>query len=264
MGSERNNNYEIIPFPKLRRSALDAGYLGKKRHTIHGLVEFDVSKARHLIRDEEARSGVKLSFSAFVINCLGKAVTSNRHVHAYRNWRNQLIIFDDVNVNIMIEVTIDDQRVPMPYIIKAVNKRTLRQIHDEIRGAQKDPKRTMESKYLTKFLLLPTFARRLVYRFITRFPQLLRDYASSVLVTAVGMFGEGSGWGIPLANFSLLITLGGIAEKPCVRNGQIEICEILNATLSFDHDIIDGAPAARFTQDFKELVEDAYGLPQPQ
>jgi hypothetical protein len=31
-------------------------------------------------------------------------------------------------------------------------------------------------------------------------------------------------------------------------------------TLMFDHDIIDGAPAARFTQRLKELIESGYGL----
>jgi pyruvate/2-oxoglutarate dehydrogenase complex dihydrolipoamide acyltransferase (E2) component len=43
-------------------------------------------------------------------------------------------------------------------------------------------------------------------------------------------------------------------------DGQIEIRERLSMTVSFDHDIIDGAPAARFTQRFKELIETGYGL----
>jgi 2-oxoacid dehydrogenases acyltransferase (catalytic domain) len=31
-------------------------------------------------------------------------------------------------------------------------------------------------------------------------------------------------------------------------------------TISFDHDSIDGAPAARFTKRLKELIESSYGL----
>jgi pyruvate/2-oxoglutarate dehydrogenase complex dihydrolipoamide acyltransferase (E2) component len=31
--------------------------------------------------------------------------------------------------------------------------------------------------------------------------------------------------------------------------------QILCATISFDHDIVDGAPAARFAQTLKELIE---------
>jgi pyruvate/2-oxoglutarate dehydrogenase complex dihydrolipoamide acyltransferase (E2) component len=59
---------------------------------------------------------------------------------------------------------------------------------------------------------------------------------------------------------TLDVALGGIAEKPGVIDGRIEIREYLCLTLCFDHDIIDGAPAARFTQRFKELIESGYGL----
>ena len=77
----------------------------------------------------------------------------------------------------------------------------------------------------------------------------------------MGMFGKGSGWGIPTAPIhSLFLTLGGITEKPGVVDGQIAIREYLSLTISFDHNIIDGAPAARFVQRLKELIESGYGL----
>jgi pyruvate/2-oxoglutarate dehydrogenase complex dihydrolipoamide acyltransferase (E2) component len=59
---------------------------------------------------------------------------------------------------------------------------------------------------------------------------------------------------------TLGVTLGGIAEKPVVIDGQIEVRERLSITVTFDHDIIDGAPAARFTERFKDLIELPYGL----
>jgi pyruvate/2-oxoglutarate dehydrogenase complex dihydrolipoamide acyltransferase (E2) component len=260
MSDQKKSPYKTVPFPKVRRTALDAGYMGKRRHIIHGLIELDVSKPRRLIREEEARSGKKLSFTAFVVHCLGDAAAAHPEVHAYRDWRNRLVIFDDINVNTMIEVTMEGRKVPMPYIIKAVNRKPLRDIHHEIRSAQENPPHTLESRYMTQFLRLPAFLRRLFYRSVMRFPYTFRNYSSSILVTAVGMFAKGSGWGIPLANFSLTVTLGGLSEKPCVHNGKIEVCEILDATLSFDHDIVDGGPAARFTQLFKELIEGAHGL----
>jgi pyruvate/2-oxoglutarate dehydrogenase complex dihydrolipoamide acyltransferase (E2) component len=43
-------------------------------------------------------------------------------------------------------------------------------------------------------------------------------------------------------------------------DGEIRIREYLSVTISFDHDIVDGAPAARFAQRLKELVESGYGL----
>lgn len=69
------------------------------------------------------------------------------------------------------------------------------------------------------------------------------------------MFGEGGGWGIPVPNHTLQLTLGGMATKPALVDGAIQAREFLSVTVSFDHDIVDGAPAARFTQRLKELVE---------
>ena len=63
-----------------------------------------------------------------------------------------------------------------------------------------------------------------------------------------------------MPNHSLQLTLGGIGEKPGVVNHQIEVREYLSVTISFDHDVIDGAPAARFTQRLKKLIENGYGL----
>jgi len=81
------------------------------------------------------------------------------------------------------------------------------------------------------------------------------------VVTAVGMFGKGGGWGFGfLPMHTLGITLGGIAEKPAVVDRQVVPRELLSVTISVDHDIVDGAPAARFAQRFKELVESGHGL----
>jgi signal transduction histidine kinase len=262
--TQTGKGYQVLPFSKMRRFALDAGRLSRRRHIIHGLLEVDVTDARLFIRDHEARTGETLSFTAFIITCLGRAVDRNKQLHAYLNWRKQLVIFDDVNVNTMIEVDMDGRKVPMPRILKAVNKRTFRDIHSEIREVQARPGRSVESKSMRWLLLLPAWVRHAFYWIVMHFPQFFREYSSPVLVTAVGMFGQGAGWGIPAANFTLTVTLGGIAEKAAVVDGQVQIREHLSMTLSFDHDIIDGAPAARFTQHLKDLIESGYGLVAPE
>jgi pyruvate/2-oxoglutarate dehydrogenase complex dihydrolipoamide acyltransferase (E2) component len=93
-----------------------------------------------------------------------------------------------------------------------------------------------------------------------RSPRIQKKYGGTVGVTAVGMFGKGAGWGLPVTEHTLDLTLGGIAEKPGVVEGQIAIREYLCLTLSFDHDLVDGAPAARFTGRLKDLIESGYGL----
>jgi pyruvate/2-oxoglutarate dehydrogenase complex dihydrolipoamide acyltransferase (E2) component len=75
------------------------------------------------------------------------------------------------------------------------------------------------------------------------------------------MFGNGAGWGIPPAPPTpLMMTVGGIGQKPGVVDGHIAIRDYLSLTISFDHELIDGAPAARFTQRLKDLIESGYGL----
>jgi pyruvate/2-oxoglutarate dehydrogenase complex dihydrolipoamide acyltransferase (E2) component len=238
----------------------DGGRIGLKKHTVHGLVEFDITQAREAIHQQRAQTGEGLSFSAFFLACLGKAIDLNRHMHAYRNWRNQLIIFDEVDVNMMFEVEVDGKKTIRPHIIRGVNKKSARGIHQEIRAFQNQHESSQESKFIDWFVRLPGFIRRLFLWVLLKNPNLVKDYYGTVLVTSIGMFGTGSGWGIPVPNHTLQLTLGGIGEKPGVVDHRIEVREYLSVTISFDHDIIDGAPAARFIQRLKELVESGYGI----
>jgi pyruvate/2-oxoglutarate dehydrogenase complex dihydrolipoamide acyltransferase (E2) component len=61
-------------------------------------------------------------------------------------------------------------------------------------------------------------------------------------------------------NHTLQLTLGGIGGKPGEVDGRIEVREEVSVTMSFDHDIVVGALAARFAQRGRELVERADGL----
>jgi hypothetical protein len=94
-----------------------------------------------------------------------------------------------------------------------------------------------------------------------RNPRMWKKAWGTVMLSTVGMFGEGAGWGIPLSPPSLCwITVGGIGRKPEDVGGQRVIREYLSLTVSFDHNLIDGAPAARFTERFQELIASGYGL----
>jgi pyruvate/2-oxoglutarate dehydrogenase complex dihydrolipoamide acyltransferase (E2) component len=91
----------------------------------------------------------------------------------------------------------------------------------------------------------------------------------TAMVTSVGMFGQGPAWGIPLTLYPVCLSIGGIARSPGVvrdpanrREERIEVREYLSLTLSMDHDIIDGAPAARFATHVKELIEGGVRLPE--
>ncbi|MCS7038504.1 MAG: dihydrolipoamide acetyltransferase family protein [Anaerolineae bacterium] len=57
-----------------------------------------------------------------------------------------------------------------------------------------------------------------------------------------------------------ILGVGRIAPKPVVRDGQIVVRQMLTLSLVFDHRLVDGAPAARFLQDIKNLIEEPYLL----
>jgi pyruvate/2-oxoglutarate dehydrogenase complex dihydrolipoamide acyltransferase (E2) component len=175
-----------------------------------------------------------------------------------RNWGNELVLFDDVDLTTVVEITKGDQKFPVSHIIRSVNRKTYMEIHAEIRELQataskRPPGSRQKSKRL--FWMVPAFARRLFYRITSRNPGWMKRNVGTVALTAIGMFGKGGGWAVPIAITPLFITLGGIEEKPGIINGQIMAREYLNLTLTFDHDVIDGAPAARFASRLKELIE---------
>ena len=75
------------------------------------------------------------------------------------------------------------------------------------------------------------------------------------MVTSANMTGVGAFWGIPIASHTLNITIGGLVDRILEVNGHFENREHLCLTLSVDHDIVDGAPAARFIRYLKKVIE---------
>lgn len=69
-------------------------------------------------------------------------------------------------------------------------------------------------------------------------------------------------WGVdhftPIVNFpeSAILGVGRIIEKPCVDKGKVVIEPRIGLSLSFDHRIIDGAPAAGFFKTLRQMIEE--------
>jgi pyruvate/2-oxoglutarate dehydrogenase complex dihydrolipoamide acyltransferase (E2) component len=254
-------DYQVIPYPRYMRFAAAAYQSVRRKPMIHGLLEADVTEARAALREYKARTGESLSFTAFLCACLGKAVDEHKDVQAFRLSGNRLVLFDDVDICLRIERELAGQKYVEPYIICAANRKTFREMHDEIRAAQvanvRDPLKWL--RFLPVALYRPFIWA--FTRIARRRPQVWKDNMGTVGVTSVGMFGRGAGWGIPLAAPTpLMVTVGGIGEKQTLMEGRVEVREYLSLTISVDHEVIDGAPATRCTQRFKDLIESGYGL----
>jgi pyruvate/2-oxoglutarate dehydrogenase complex dihydrolipoamide acyltransferase (E2) component len=264
MAMKPNSAFHEVDFPRIREGAIDLLREAHRKHMIHALLEVDVTDARRRIREDKARTGETLSFTAFIATCLAQAVDEDKAMHAYRRGKRKLVIFDDVDVNTMVEREVGGSRMGTPNIIRAANRKSLRQVHDEIRAAQAgtvEETRGMEwFRWAPLVARLPVWLRTLAWRAVQRNPHLLKRIAGTVGLTAVGMFGLGAGWGMTIPFLTLNVVLGGIGEKLALVDGRVEPREFLCVTISVDHDIVDGAPAARFASRFKELIESSLGL----
>ena len=149
------------------------------------------------------------------------------------------------------------QKQIMPYIIRAANRKTFREIHQEIRAAQVQD----VSKAVVGFSVPADLALQILLVDGREVSTVRKRSTGDGGITAIGMFGKGAVGASLQPAPTLTIIVGGIGEKPGVVDGHIAIREYLSMTISFDHDIIDGAPAARFTERLKELIESGYGLP---
>ena len=184
-------------------------------------------------------------------------------MQAFRQGSKRLVLFDDVDVYTAIEHAVAGEKYIVPYIIRAANRKAVRDMHREIRAAQRTDVTKVVKRSPT--VILPAMLFQLFFWAFTligrRYPRLWKTFAGTVSISAVGMFGNGAGWGIPAATpTTLTLTVGGIGAKPVAIDGQIANREYLSLTISVDHDIVDGAPAARFTERLKELIESGYGL----
>ncbi len=254
-------SFEVKPFARKRHDVVDALEVGSRRHMVHALLELDVTRPRQLIRDHEVRAGVRLSFTAFIVASLARAIEADRRLHAYRDWRGRLVLFDDVDVVTLVESEVDE--VAIPHVVRAANRRTLREIHDEIRKIEAEPAASAQRSGALARLstFTPGLVRRLFFRLLRRNPRWLKRTAGTALVTAVGMFGMGTGWAVGIVPLhTIALTVGSITTKPGLVDGRVEAREYLALTASIDHDIVDGAPAARFARRLRELIESAQVL----
>ncbi len=95
--------FEEVPFPRERLMVIDMFRIGLAKHTISGLMEFDVTEAREYIRKHEERTGEQLSFTGWVIRCIGQAVSEHRQVQAFRKGKKKMVVFEDVDVLLAVE-----------------------------------------------------------------------------------------------------------------------------------------------------------------
>jgi pyruvate/2-oxoglutarate dehydrogenase complex dihydrolipoamide acyltransferase (E2) component len=98
-----NTSCQEIPWPRIRELVTDVLATGHRAHLAHALAEVDVSRALAGIEKYKEQLPDGVSFTAFIVYCLGHAVGEHPMLHAYRKGGKKLVIFDDVDVSALLE-----------------------------------------------------------------------------------------------------------------------------------------------------------------
>jgi hypothetical protein len=168
--------------------------------------------------------------------------------------RGRLVILDDVTISVLLERELQDESIPEPMVISQAQLKSYAQITREIREAKGKRSGNLGALSGASWIrFIPAFLLRLFVRFADRNMHFAKRYGK-VAVTAVGMFTSEPVWFIPHGSATVLLTVGSIEKRNEGAEGSQEEREYLCLTGSFDHNVVDGAPAARFMNQLLETI----------
>lgn len=209
-----SRGYRVERLSRARRALAAGQELARKRHLMYGLVEADLTVPRQWLRVHRERTGEALSLTAYVVTCVARALAEFPDLNAFRRGRSLVYL-------------------------------------DEIRAAQEASGEAIAGqRWLER---VPVFAVPWLIRWMRRSIR----WALRLGVAGVNNVGTGTtaaGWGLGPGAGTLAVTLGGITRRPGLVGGELSEREIAQVTLTVDHDVVDGAPAARFTARLLELL----------
>ncbi len=253
--------YILKSFPKTRIATVDSFAMGLRKHHVSALLEFDVTENRKRLQ-ELRRNGSRVSFNAWLIKIISNVIQQHPEAAGFLKSKRRLILFEDVNVSIVVEKMVGAERVPIPLLIKKTNEKSAVEISAEIEKAKSRSFSENEivlhkkATFLEKlYYYLPGWIRRTVWKILLSNPRLAYNMMGNVVITPVGMMGKLNGWFIHRSVHPISFGVGSILKKPVVINDEIKIREILNMTILVDHDLIDGAPMVRFLNDLSKQIE---------
>ena len=249
-----NNGYKSSPLSLNRRAVIASATVTKEKNAIHSLTEVDITEPRKLIKEPFEKTGEKLSLTAYIVTCLAQVIKDHPQLNSFIKGRKHIVL-DDVTISVLIEREVAGEKVPEPLGIKGAQGKTYSQIHKEIREAKMQQTDRLGSLSGQAWIsLIPSFFLRRFIRFADKNIHMAKKYGK-IAVTAVGMYSKDPIWFIPHGTATVLITVGSINNKVVEIDNQFVSHEHLCLTVSFDHNIVDGAPASRFMNQLIETIK---------
>jgi hypothetical protein len=253
---------KIVPYPRLRNFVVDVLAEGRRKKIAHLMLEADIGPMRERLA-EHRRAGLGwVSITSYVAKSFACAIDDDKHMQAYRLGKSRIVLFDDVDLTFMVEREWEGEPLPVFCIVRAAQRKTAHEIHRELQAAKETPLGTdgpMNALEM-QFFLLPSFLRRALWFFVRRNPYWFKDLIGTAGVTSMGMFTSGVAVGVGITPMTVTLCIGSIEKKLALVDGQAIEREVMHMLLSVDHEIIDGAPLARFAERFNKILLDGRAL----
>ncbi len=254
-------DYFTHQFPRSRIATIDVCSVGIQKHHISAMLEIDVTGSRDKMRQYRKKMG-KISFTAWLIKVICATVHQHARSASYLLGERKIISFKEVNASFLVEKELNGEKVPFPVLLKNVNDLSIEDItgcisdSKNIRVNEKDIVLQGKSTVMEKlYYHLPGFLRRFTWRVLLKRPHSLFHKMGNVAITSVGMMGRIDGWFIPISIHPVCFGIGSVIKKPAVVDDIIVIREMLKMTVLIDHDVMDGAPMARFISELTHNIE---------
>jgi len=226
---------ELVPLRGVRKTISER--MLKSLQTTAQVTHVDEADMTELVLLREAfkgsaeKRGVHLTFIPFIIKALVPALKEFPYVNSSLDEQSGNIVLKKYyNIGIATDT---EQGLVVP-VVRDVDRKDIFELAGEIE----------------------TLADR------ARKAQLTLDEVRGGTFTITNVGAIGGLFATPIVNAPEVAILGlhKIAKRPVVRDGKVEIRDTTYFSLSFDHRVVDGAYAARFTSRLIETVQDTKKL----
>ncbi|MGG2201021.1 MULTISPECIES: 2-oxo acid dehydrogenase subunit E2 [Paenibacillus] len=199
--------------------------------TITTTVDMTAAKAMRteLLPIVEKQTGLRLSYTEILLKAISACLVKHPNLNA--RWENEEVVLQD-HTNIGLAVSVKDGLlVPVIFEAERMGLAELVRKSKEVAGKARDNKLKPED------LSGGTFT-----------------------VSNLGMYAVDSFTPIINQPEVAILGVGQIQDKPAVIGGQVLVRPMMTLSLSFDHRVVDGAPAAAFLTELKTVLEQPYQL----
>ncbi len=216
---------ETIPIKGVRRVIYDNMYKSLSESAQLTLHTEGSAEALISLRTLLGRRGEKVSYNAILIKIVATALREHPNINVSVDKEN-IVVWKDINIGLAID-TPEGLIVP---VIRDADKKGIREIEKNI---QEFIQKARENALLPDDISNGTFTiSNLGFADIDHFTPIIRPPESAIL------------------------GVGRILKKPSVKNDEVITEHRMGLSLTFDHRIIDGAPAARFLKSIKDIIEE--------